>query len=99
MILKVQAPLDKQFEPLSVALRDYEKEARESKGHVTLALAIERNQGFVYRKDFAIFAPGVQEERTVTLFERVVKTMLWVSGGYRVYISGCKPLFECVRAA
>lgn len=99
MTLKVQAPLDKQFQPLSVVLRDYLKDAAARQDSVTLALAIERNQGFVYRRDFTIFAPHVDDARTVQLFERVVKTMLWVSGGYKVYISGSKPLFECIRAA
>ncbi len=99
MQLKVQAPLDPQFQPLSVVLREYEKDVRASGSSQMLAIAIERNQGYVYRRDFPILPLGTDDARTVKLMERVAKTALWVSGGYKIYVSGCKTLYDCLKSA
>ncbi len=99
MQLKVKAPLDKQFMPLSLVLAEYEKEAAAMSDSVTLSIAAERNQGFVYRRDFTAFAQGRDDARTVKLFERVAKTILWVSGGYKLYVCGSEALFETLKKA
>ena len=98
MDLKIKAPLDHGFAPLSVVLRDYESEVA-SVGGIPLAIAVVRNQGYVYRRDFLVFKEGEQDARTAELFERIVKTMLWVAGGYKVIISGSKALYALVKTA
>ncbi len=102
MQLKVKAPLDPGFQPLSVLLREYDRDVEEySKGHADWAefvVAVERNQGY---RDFwftKAFPDGVEQARTVALLERVVKTMLWTRGGYRIEIHGSRAVYERILA-
>ena len=97
--LKVPAPLDADFAPLSVLLAQYKADVADAPETSSLSIAVERNQGYIYRKDFTIFPEGIQDERTIFLFERVAKTILWVSGGYKFYISGFKPLYDVLKKA
>ncbi len=99
MMLKVPASLDPQFMPLAVVLREYEQDVNNSNEACDLSIAIERNHGYTYRRDFKAFKEGVQTERTVKLFERVAKTMLWVSGGYKIHVAGNKALYDCLKDA
>ena len=98
MPLKVPAPLDPGFLPLSVLLAEYDRDVSEyAKSHADWAefvVAVERNQGY---RDFwfhPAFPDGVQTERTVALLSRVVKTMLWTRGGYRIEIHGSRAVYE-----
>ncbi len=98
MPLKVPAPLDPGFLPLSVLLAEYDRDVSEyAKSHADCSefvVAVERNQGC---RDFWLqpaFPDGVETERTVALLSRVVKTMLWTRGGYRIEIHGSRAVYE-----
>ena len=98
MPLKVPAPLDPGFLPLSVLLAEYDRDVSEyAKSHADwteFVVAVERNQGY---RDFwfhPAFPDGVETERTVALLSRVVKTMLWTRGGYRIEIHGSRAVYE-----
>ncbi|MBQ8507261.1 MAG: ROK family protein [Clostridia bacterium] len=98
MNLKFPAILDPGFQPMELVLREFEKEVLASE-HQKLSIALERHDGYCEAFSFDIFADGVNDEKNFAIAERYVKTLLWVFGGWKVYIHGSRPVYEFLRAA
>ncbi|MHC1785588.1 MAG: ROK family protein [Christensenellales bacterium] len=96
--LKVPAPLDPGFQPLSLALRDYQADVAAAGVGVRLVCAVERGGGYSSPWEMAIFPDGVETERTLLLMERVIKSLLWMRGGHKVKLSGSQALYHHIRA-
>ena len=87
MNLKVNAILDPQFAPLSVVCREMREATREN--GQDLVIAIERNNGYTVTYKTRVFADGTgHDDENFDFVERMTKSLLWVSGGYKVYIAG-----------
>lgn len=98
MKLKVQAKLDPQFAPLSVVCRDM-REATKNEGQ-DIIIAIERNKGYTVTYKTRIFADGTgHDEENFEFIERMVKSLLWVSGGYKIYIAGSELIGNKIKEA
>ncbi|MBR4428058.1 MAG: hypothetical protein IKS78_01785, partial [Clostridia bacterium] len=98
MMLKVPASLDPAFRPLEIELRAYEKDVAASGKGVDFAVLILRNQGYCDHYRMQIFPDGA-DSRTVPLMDRLVKTLLWARGGYRIVTYGSKEVHEHLAAA
>lgn len=94
MILPV---LDKEFKPAIIELRRFNEDVLKSNNKQHLIIAVKRNSGYVYRKEFDVFKDGVDDERNVFIVERLIKSILWVVGGYEIYISGSKYIYEKIK--
>lgn len=94
MILPV---LDKEFKPAIIELRKFNDDVLKSNNKQHLIIAVKRNSGYVYRKEFDVFKDGVDDERNVFIVERLIKSILWVVGGYEIYISGSKYIYEKIK--
>ncbi len=91
---KFEAKLDKGFEPLVLVFNDFIKRAKEANGE-KLVIGIERNSGFVSTFEMTVFPDGTgHDEENLALVERIVKTLLWVKGGYKIIIAGSKLIFD-----
>ena len=90
--------LDKGFKPAIVELRSFFNDVAKSEGKSHLVIAVERNNGYVYRKEFDIFADGIDDERNTFIVERIVKSILWVVGGYKIYIAGSHTVYENIKS-
>ncbi len=98
MNLKVNAGLDPQFAPLSVICRDM-REATKENGQ-ELIIAIERNKGYTVTYKTRVFADGTgYDEENFKFVERMTKALLWVAGGYKIYIAGSEIIAEKIREA
>ncbi len=98
MKLKVQAKLDPKFAPLSVVCREMREATRE--GGQDIVIGIERNKGYTYTYKTRIYQDGVgHDEENFKFIERIVKTLLWVAGGYKVIIAGSAIVGEKIKAA
>lgn len=98
MNLKVKAKLDPKFEPLSVVVRDM-KEATKENGQDVI-VAVERNKGQISRYETRIYPDGTgHDEENFRFIERIVKTLLWVAGGYRVFIAGSEVVGNKIKEA
>lgn len=82
--------LDKEFIPAVVYNRNFLKKADRP-----FAIAVEREDGFVYRKD--TFLTNDFEENCFYA-ERLLKTLLWSAGGYKVHISGDIQVYEYIKS-
>jgi predicted NBD/HSP70 family sugar kinase len=98
-MLKVPAILDPGFAPLSVMLRDYAEDVKKYGKSSRFVCSIERSHGYRTAWEMEVFPDGVEDDRTATLFERVVKGMVWLYGGFRVRIAGSKAIYDRVADA
>ena len=92
--MKYVPSLDKNFYPLILKIRAFnEKVAKaEEKSHLTICL--ERHLGYNYIYEIDIFKDGTgHDEENYDMVERIIKSLLWVVGGYKIYIKGSKYIF------
>ena len=92
--MKVTAPLDPAFEPIYRGLQTFA--ARAASGP-RIRIALERNDGLVATHDMRILPQGEDDALSLWMVERMVKSMLWVYGGFRVTIAGSRAVYEGVK--
>ena len=90
--------LDKGFKPAIVELRKFFSDVQKQQDKSHIIIAVERNNGYVYRKEFDIFVDGFDDERNTFIVERIVKSILWVVGGYRIYIAGSHTVYKNIKS-
>ena len=93
-------PLHEGFAPASVAVREFLMAVRESGRGTDLVIALERGGGqiSVYRTQCFEEAAG-GDELNCQYAERLVKFLLWRSGGWRIVVGGPRSVGEYVRNA
>ncbi len=99
MELKVKAALDPIFRPLSLELKEYRADVQKLGKSVEFVVAIERSQGLCDYWCEPILPDGVNDARNIDLFDRVVKSMLWCRGGFKIRIHGSMTLYAHIKAA
>lgn len=98
MNLKVNAKLDPKFAPMSVVCRDM-REATKDDGQ-DIVIAVERNKGYTTTYKTRIFKDGTgKDAENYAFVERIVKTLLWVAGGYKIIIAGSDVVTEKIKEA
>ena len=98
MNLKVKAKLDPKFQPLSVVVREMREATKENGQDVIVA--VERNRGQISRYKTRIYPDGTgHDEENFRFIERIVKTLLWVAGGYKVFIAGSDVVGNKIKEA
>ncbi len=98
MNLKVKAKLDPQFAPLSVVCRDM-REATKENGQ-DIIIAVERNKGYITTYKTRVFPDNTgHDEENFNFVERMTKSLLWVSGGYKIYIAGSEVIGNKIKEA
>ena len=84
---------------VGVAARMYQKEdGSVDTDNKVLKICVERNKGYNFIYDLDIFADESRFEDNYQIVERLIKTILWVAGGYKVYIAGDDYLFDRIYA-
>lgn len=99
MNLKFEAKLDKGFQPMILVYNDFIARAKAANGE-KLVIGIERNNGFISTFEMTVFPDGTgHDEENLGIVERIIKTLLWVKGGYKVIIAGSKVIYEGIAKA
>jgi predicted NBD/HSP70 family sugar kinase len=84
----VIAPLDRGFLPASLFNRKY-RELASALGGVPLRLALERRDGSISTLSTSVVPPSAGHLAATLLYvERIVKSLLWQRGGWKVYVGG-----------
>ena len=94
----IKPKLDPDFKPAVIELRKFNEDVAKQKEKQHLIIAILRNGGYVYRKEFDVFKDGVDDERNIFIVERIIKSILWVVGGYKIYIAGSDTIYEKIKS-
>ena len=92
MIMKMPV-LDKHFYPMIQALRDFDKTVQASGNPVKVTIVAERSGGYNYVYTYNALADGVNDALNFRVAERLAKTILWVVGGYKIYVAGSKSIY------
>lgn len=98
MQLKYPALLDPHFQPMELVLRQYEAQVKEAGGQ-RLSIALERHNGYCEVFSFDVLRDGTDDQQSFAIVERYIKTLLWVYGGWKIYIHGSRPIYEHIHAA
>ncbi|MBE6625851.1 MAG: ROK family protein [Ruminococcaceae bacterium] len=97
MKLKVNAPLDPGFMPMAVVYRDFEA-AVKAEGGEKLTIGLERNDGLTSVFTIDVYKDGTgHDEENHDFVERIIKTLLWVRGGYKIIIAGSKVIADRIK--
>jgi len=94
MKLKFPIRLDPKFEPIELKLREFKKEVAKASDKELVAFCVERNNGYKYRFELEV-SPSNPD--SLGLLERLIKSVLWVVGGFKVYFGGDKKLGEQLK--
>ena len=86
---KVTPPLDPGFRPAVLANWAFRQEVATSGAAVPLVIGLERADGAVSRYETKVFDEGHSlAGGNLPYVERILKFLLWQSGGWRVYVGG-----------
>ncbi len=92
--------LDKDFMPISLINRAFLDKVRKSQNSVAIKIAVEREEGLISTYSTEVFPEnsGMDEENLLYI-ERIVKTLLWARGGWKITIGGSKNIGEYIAKA
>jgi len=91
-------PLHESFSPAVLANHAYLNEVRNSAHAVPLVIGLERHEGFISVHSTECFDEGNNLSRLNLPFaERLVKTLLWKHGGWRIIVGGPRQIGEHIR--
>ena len=96
MKLKLQAKLDSGFAPMALVCREM-REATKDDGQ-DIVVGAERNQGYITVYKTRIYKDGTgHDEENFKFIDRIAKSLLWVSGGYKIIIAGSPLVGEYIK--
>lgn len=88
---------DKNFYPMSLKLREFSARVEKEENKI-VKICVERNDGFNYIYELKVFSDNAKANENYEIAERIIKSILWVVGGYKIYICGDKYIFEKIKA-
>ena len=92
--------LDKGFRPAALENRAFLAAVEKSGKGVPLAIALERSNGLVHTYKTQVFAEGSEyAQENLFYVERIVKTLLWQVGGWKVIVGGPSSVGEYIGKA
>ena len=98
--MKYIPSLDKKFSPLILKIREFNELVKKSNETNNLTICLERNQGYNYFYNIDIFKDGTgHDEENYDLVERIVKSLLWIVGGYKIYVCGSNYIYKNLKEA
>lgn len=98
MKLKVPAILEPEFAPLSLFYREF-KEAVGENGQ-RLVIGVERAEDQISAYEMLVYPDNTgHDDENYYAVERIVKTLLWIRGGYKVILAGSKLLADRIADA
>ena len=98
MKLKVNAKLDLNFQPLALICREMRENTKASGQDVVIA--VERNKGYTSTYKTRIYKDNTgHDDENFRFIERIVKSLLWVAGGYKIIIAGSEVVGNKIKEA
>lgn len=93
MNIKNVPKLDKNFAPIGRFNEAFLKTAKKP-----VSIAVERNDGQIAVYDTFIHGTQEMKEADIYYMDRLAKTVLWMKGGYKIYVSGDETVYEYLKA-
>ena len=97
--MKYVPSYDKHFEPLILKLRNFKERVAKASEKNLLEIVLERHSGYNYIYRIDIFKDGTgHDEENYDMIERIIKSLLWIVGGYKIYIKGSNYIYKRTHA-
>lgn len=96
--MKFKPIYEQDFYPMSVKLREF-RESVKKEGGKPIKICVERNDGFNYVYSIDIFKDSNKNQDNYDVVERIIKSILWVVGGYKIYICGDDYIYDNISKA
>ena len=95
---KIQLPLDDNFRPAALWNRTFLESVKNSGKSIPLSIGIvkEDDYALVYKTQVFSDEAGF-DASNYHYVERLVKTLLWIYGGYKIIIGGSKKIGEYIK--
>lgn len=88
------AKLEPEFMPLVKVVKNF-SEAVKNAPSQEIVICIERNNSLVSTYKMDVYKDNTgHDEENYGIVERIIKTLLWMKGGYKIYIAGSKYIYE-----
>lgn len=95
---RIAPPLEPEFRPAVLANHTFLQEVKASGAGLPLRIALERGGGAISVYETSVFPPGhPSAARNFPYVERLVKTLLWQRGGWRVVVGGPEEIGAFVK--
>ena len=93
--MKFIPSLDPNFKPAVLEVREFINRVKNSDSESEVAICVERTRGYnyIYRMPAFLDNTGHDDENYFVI-ERIIKSILWMVGGFKVYIAGSKVLAD-----
>ena len=90
--------IDKNYLPIESYLRDYSKKVEACGNSTRVDVCLVRQDGYNYTLTYDIFPDGENDSENCIVIERLIKSALWLVGGYKIYISAPDYLYQYIKA-
>jgi predicted NBD/HSP70 family sugar kinase len=95
----IKAILDPGYQPMAKVVARYQEDVKKV-GGVPVVIAVERNKGYISTYKMDIYPDGTgRDDENYDVAERIVKTLLWLYGGFKVTVAGSKYIYEGLAKA
>ena len=89
----IKPELDPEFTPAVLWNREYINAVNASGLGGKLVISVERANGAISSLETEIFPhDGTYRKVNLKYVERLIKSLLWIKGGFKIYIAGCPSL-------
>lgn len=95
--MKFIPSLDKGFKPIIIEYRNFLKDVLASGKSSQISVSVERNNGYNYLFETDAYRDGVNDDENFRVIERMVKAVLWMAGGYKIYVKGSRVFAERLK--
>ena len=90
----ILAKLEPEFMPMIKALNDFKEDVKKNESQ-PVVIAVERNGGLTATFTLDVYKENTgHDEENYEIVERIIKTLLWAKGGYKVTIAGSKYIYD-----
>ncbi len=96
--LKHTPELDEEFRPIVLDNREYINAIDNAGDSQIVKIALERNEGCVSVIETKVFG-NREKDQNMIYVERLVKTILWLKGGWRLFFAGPEYIGEFLKEA
>jgi len=92
------AKLEPEFMPMAKVIKEFKESVAKAENQ-PVVICVERNGGLMARYELLTYKDNTgHDDENYGVVERLVKTLLWAKGGYKVYISGSKVIYDKIAA-
>ncbi len=90
----IRAKLEPEFMPMIKVLNDFKEDVKKNESQ-PIVIAVERNGGLTATFNLDVYKENTgHDEENYAIVERIIKTLLWAKGGYKVTIAGSKYIYD-----